>query len=179
MAEAVAVLRPRGLPRPPAAALRGAPWRGAGFVAVGFSDVDEEGATRAAAVPIDDGRVVLRGAIVGPVAPGRPPAGLVASLDRRFLVLWSPDDASGVLGHLAGAAWRGWTVDCRRLVGRAAGRLADDAELSIAVAAAAFRLPEPRPCDPLDLALASAELFLIAATRLEAAGAGTVADLLA
>ncbi len=179
MAEAVAALRPRGLPHPPAAALRGVPWRTVGFVAVGFAEVDD-GAPRVAAVPIARARVVLGDAVVGHVAEDPCRRRLVALLERRFVVAWSADEVGVALGRLLGggvAFWHPRTVDCRRLVRRFA-EAPPGAEQSLAAALAAFRLPEPRACDALDVALSSAQLFLILATKLEGRG-GTVAELLA
>ena len=64
-----------------------------------------------------------------------------------------------------------------RLLGTQPAAAGSDAE-ELRRAATAHRVPVPRACDPLDEALTTAQLFLILATKLEAAGRGDVGSLL-
>ncbi len=170
--------------RAPAAALRRASWREVELAAVEYAE-DEEGRRRWAGVPVARGRILLSEAVLetAPAAAGEEAGGLLAPLlDGRFVVAWSAPTVVPILGGALGGGWGSWarrTVEVRRLLRLLGTPVVGGTEAEErARAAAAHRVPVPRACDPLDGALTTAQLFLVLATKLEAAGRGDVASLL-
>lgn len=155
-----------------------------GFAAV-ESVEDDDGRRRWAGVPIARGRILLPEAVLGtPGAGGDGEAArlLAPLLDGRLVVAWSTPTVVPLLSDALGGASTWWgrrTVEVRRLL-RLLGTPAvggSEAE-ERARAATALRVPVPRACDPLDGALTTGQLFLVLATKLEAAGRGDVGSLL-
>lgn len=202
-------LRGRG-PRPPRRPARALAWRRALFASLDFEttglDYERDQIIAFGMVPIESGRVVLRGAVERLVAaeiPASPasmkvheivPRELVDApslvsardtlhrlLERRFLLAWYAEVEIAFLARLFGTSRRTWarrTVDVRRLV-LELERRSPATHNTLAGSAARYGVPVASPHDALDDALVTAQLFLVVAARLEAAGHGRVRDLLA
>jgi DNA polymerase-3 subunit epsilon len=105
---------------------------------------------------------------------------LRGALDGRFLLAWYAEVELAFLRRLFGGRRRSWarrTVDVRGLVVELEG-LDPDARLGLSVTAERYGVPVASPHEALDDALVTAQLFLVAASRLEARGDGAVRDLL-
>jgi DNA polymerase-3 subunit epsilon len=157
-------------------------------------------------VPVVSGRVILKAAaeqLIAPAVPASPasmkvhgivPQELVDArpvssarealhglLDRRFLLTWYGEVEIAFLGRIFGTrrgTWARRTVDVRKLVLRLEGRPAATRN-TLGGSAARYGIPVASPHDALDDALVTAQLFLVIAAKLEAAGRGRVRDLLA
>lgn len=157
-------------------------------------------------VPVVSGRVVLRGAqgrLVAPDVPASPASMKVHQivpqeladaspvsvardtlhrlLERRFLLAWYAEVEVAFLARLFATSRRTWarrTVDVRRLV-LELERRPWSTHNTLAGSAARYGIPVASPHDALDDALVTAQLFLVVAARLEAAGRGRVRDLIA
>ena len=171
-------------------------------------DYDRDEIVSFGVVPVASGRVVLRGAaerLVAARVPSSPasmkvhgivpkelagaaavPAGaardaLGGLLERRFVVAWYAEVEIAFLARLFGTGRRTWarrTVDVRKLVLELEGR-DPSTHNTLAGSAGRYGVPVADPHDALDDALVTAQLFLVLAGRLEAAGRGGVRDLLA
>ena len=100
-------------------------------------------------------------------------------LGGRFLVTWWAGVEAAFLAKLFGGgpeAWRKRMVDVRRLVLELDGE--GGATLTLSDAAARYGVPVASPHHALDDALVTAQLFLVTASRLLAAGKGTVRALM-
>lgn len=159
-----------------------------------------------AAVPVRAGRVDLREAQCGKVTLDRPSSQgsvgiapgpeervddlnrtlepLRVALDRRYLITWSAEVEAPLLDKAFGGGRNRWlrrTIDIRRLVSiadRSQGMGPRLEDYGLDALAGEFRLPVPRPCDPMDAALTTAQLFLILATKLAGRGYRDVRSLL-
>ena len=159
-----------------------------------------------AAVPVRAGRVDLREARCGKVTPDRPSSQgsvgiapglkervddldqtlepLRVALDRRYLITWSAEVEAPFLDQMFGGGrirWLRRTIDVHRLVSiadRLQGRGPRPEDYGLDALAGEFRLPVPQPCDPMDAALTTAQLFLILATKLAGLGHRDVGSLL-
>jgi DNA polymerase-3 subunit epsilon len=157
-------------------------------------------------VPVASGRVILRRATRRLVAPAVPMSAasvrvhqllpgelrsapelavarkeLAAALEGRFVLAWFADVEIAFLARIFGDGRRSWrrrTIDVRRLAIAVEG-LDPNSRMTLSAAAGRLGVPVASPHDALDDALVAAQLFLVLADRLERAGAGTVADLLA
>ena len=157
-------------------------------------------------VPVEEGRVLLRESEYRTVRPHIPPSSesvkvhhlraqdledappladvlepLRLALEDRYLVVWAAGVEIGFLRRLYGGRdrwWRRRTVDVLRLVialDRLDGRRADDYRLE--ATARRFGLPAEEAHHALDDAVMTAELFLVAATKLADRGHPTIGSL--
>ncbi len=179
-------------------------WREAPFVALDFEttglDLRHDAIVSFGAVPVEAGRVVLRDALYGEVAPAAPlspesirvhqlrPADLTGAqglgsarstlagaLDRRYLLAWVAEVEIGFLArmfHVPRFRLRQRTVDVARLL-----VAFDRAEgrtpsryVSLVAACRRFGVPLESPHHALDDAVMTAELFLVLATKLAGLG---------
>jgi len=119
--------------------------------------------------------------LVGAMSMAQAADELAALLERRFLVAWYAPVEAGVLGSLFGvsdARWLRRTIDVRDLVAVLDGVAA--AAMSLTAVAGAYGVPVSDPHQALDDALVTAQLFLVAASRLDARdGPRSARDLLA
>ena len=123
----------------------------------GLRPVDVQGASSA-----DAARETLRRALAG-----------------RFLITWYATVEASFLAKLFGTRPTRWlrrSIDVRRLVVGLLG--AEAAGLTLEQAAARFDVPVASPHHALDDALVTAQLFLVAASKLGTMGAGTPGDLM-
>jgi DNA polymerase-3 subunit epsilon len=100
------------------------------------------------------------------------------ALGGRLLITWFATVEASFLGKLYGTRVRPWlrrSIDVQVLVARLLGD--EGGRLTLAQAADRFGVPVARPHHALDDALVTAQLFLVVASRLEADGIGTAADL--
>jgi hypothetical protein len=146
---------------------------------------DADGGRRWAGVPIARGRILLPRAVLRTAGAGGDEEAvrlLAPLLDGRFVVAWSAPAVVPLLSDVLGAGSAWWvrrTVEVRRLLRLLGTPAAGGTEAEErARAATAHRVPVPRARDPLDGALTTAQLFLVLATKLEAAGRGDVGSLL-
>ena len=103
---------------------------------------------------------------------------LDAALGGRFLITWFAIVEASFLGKLYGMRAKPWLrrcIDVRVLVARLLGN--DGARMTLEQAADRFGVPVASPHHALDDALVTAQLFLVAASRLEVQGIGTARDL--
>ena len=103
---------------------------------------------------------------------------LDAALGGRFLITWFAIVEASFLGKLYGTRAKPWLrrcIDVRVLVARLLGN--EGARMTLEQAADRFGVPVASPHHALDDALVTAQLFLVAASRLEAQGVGTARDL--
>ena len=103
---------------------------------------------------------------------------LDAALGGRFLITWFAIVEASFLGKLYGTRAKPWLrrcIDVRVLVARLLGN--DGARMTLEQAADRFGVPVASPHHALDDALVTAQLFLVAASRLEVQGIGTARDL--
>ena len=123
----------------------------------GLRPIDVQGASSA-----DSARETLRRALAG-----------------RFLITWYATVEASFLAKLFGTRPTRWlrrSIDVRRLVVGLLG--AEAAGLTLEQAAARFDVPVASPHHALDDALVTAQLFLVAASKLGTMGAGTPGDLM-
>jgi DNA polymerase-3 subunit epsilon len=123
----------------------------------GLRPIDVQGASSA-----DAARETLRRALAG-----------------RFLITWYATVEASFLAKLFGTRPTRWlrrSIDVRRLVVGLLG--AEAAGLTLEQAAARFDVPVASPHHALDDALVTAQLFLVAASKLGTMGAGTPGDLM-
>jgi len=123
----------------------------------GLRPIDVQGASSA-----DTARETLRRALAG-----------------RFLITWYATVEASFLAKLFGTRPTRWlrrSIDVRRLVVGVLG--AEAAGLTLEQAAARFDVPVASPHHALDDALVTAQLFLVAASKLGTMGAGTPGDLM-
>ena len=123
----------------------------------GLRPIDVQGASSAEAA-----RETLRRALAG-----------------RFLITWYATVEASFLAKLFGTRPTRWlrrSIDVRRLVVGLLG--AEAAGLTLEQAAARFDVPVASPHHALDDALVTAQLFLVAASKLGTMGAGTPGDLM-
>jgi len=123
----------------------------------GLRPIDVQGASSA-----DAARETLRRALAG-----------------RFLITWYATVEASFLAKLFGTRPTRWlrrSIDVRRLVVGVLG--AEAAGLTLEQAAARFDVPVASPHHALDDALVTAQLFLVAASKLGTMGAGTPGDLM-
>ncbi|HET7236852.1 MAG TPA: 3'-5' exonuclease [Actinomycetota bacterium] len=101
-------------------------------------------------------------------------------LENRFLLAWFAQVEIAFLTRMFGGRARPWarrTVDVRELAIELEG--ADPrVRYSLTTAAERYGVPVANPHEALDDAMVTAQLFLVLATRLEAAGKGTTRSLL-
>jgi DNA polymerase III subunit epsilon len=100
------------------------------------------------------------------------------ALGGRYLITWFSIVEASFLGKLYGTSAKPWlrrSIDVRPLVLRLLGD--DDARLTLEQAAERFGVPVASPHHALDDALVTAQLFLVAATRLEEQGFDRARDL--
>lgn len=105
-------------------------------------------------------------------------ASLGRLIERRFLVTWAGMVEAGFLNRMYGGGVRSWMrrcIDARELM----LALEEDPPAPFTLASVAERLAVPvaSPHHALDDALVTAQVFLIAAARLEARGVRTVREL--
>jgi DNA polymerase-3 subunit epsilon len=106
---------------------------------------------------------------------------LAAALEDRYLLAWYAEVEIAFLARAFGTSRRRWsrrTIDVRKLVLELEGRSADTHN-TLSGSAARYGVPVASPHDALDDALVTAQLFLVVASRLEAAGRGRVRDMVA
>lgn len=157
--------------------------------------------------PVQSGRIVMRGArslsvrlkardprdvviadsrfesLDAPIQEDTPEA-LRGDLDRRYLVAWSAGTEAALLDEIFSEGRTHWlrrTIEVRRLASltdRLSGRDLGPDVFDLPSVARRYRVPEPPPCDALDAAVMTAELFLVLATKLAALGYRDVASLL-
>lgn len=116
--------------------------------------------------------------LAGPSAEARAELGVL--LRGRFLLAWFAEVEIAFLSRAFGGSERWWmrTVDARQMA-LSLEHLSQDTRSTLASTAARDGVPVNSPHEALDDALVTAQLFLIPATRMEAAGRGRVTDLLA
>ncbi len=174
-------------------------WREVPLAAVAVVEEAGEGGPRlrVGLAPIESGRVVvgraLRGALEGdPVGEEGWRAGVGpvrAALRGSVPVTWSVAREGELLRRAVGGGRRQWSrgsIDVRALVAVLEGLRAGSEALSppaedpsgLLETARRYRVPHDGLSDPLDRALAVAQLLLVVATKLEAHGRGSVRDLL-
>ncbi len=169
-------------------------------------DYDRDEIVSFGALPVRGGRIVVgeaRHRLVSPGVPasvasmkvheilprdlvGAPPlsearAELSGLLAGRFLLAWFAEVEIAFLARvfdMPERAWRGRTVDVRQIV-LSLEHLGQATRNTLSSTAARYGVPVTSPHEALDDALVTAQLFLILATRMEAAGRGRVTDLLA
>jgi DNA polymerase-3 subunit epsilon len=202
----------RRRPAPPPPVHRRGNWREAPFVALDFEttglDLRHDAIVSFGAVPVEAGRVILRDAIYGEVAPATPlsvesirvhqlrPADLAgapaprsarprlaAALNHRYLLAWVAEVEIGFLArmfHLPRFVLRRRTVDVARLL-----VAFDRAEgrtpsryVSLVEACRRFGVPLESAHHALDDAVMTAELFLVLATKLTGLGYPRLSTLL-
>ena len=101
------------------------------------------------------------------------------ALAGRFLITWYASVEASFLGKLfetRPARWMRRSIDVRKLVVGLLG--AEAARMTLEQAAARFDVPVASPHHALDDALVTAQLFLVTASKLGAAGARTPRDLM-
>lgn len=110
---------------------------------------------------------------------------LGGALDGQCLIAWSAGAEAAILDEMFGGGRKGWvrrTLDVRRMArtsDRLLGRVAGQGYgYGLAAAADVYRVPMPRPCDALDEALTTGELFLVLATKLARMGYADIGSLL-
>ncbi len=196
------------VPPPPPRELRGVPWRRAPFAALDFETTGlgaRDAVVAFAAVPVERGRVVLGGAVERLVTSPHPPSPaamrvheilprdldgaptmqeartiLAEALAGRFLLAWFAEVEVAFLARLFGTGERTWrrrTIDVRGLALALEGR-GSGVRFTLAETAARYGVPMARPHEALEDALATAQLFLVLAARLESEGRGSVRRLL-
>lgn len=114
------------------------------------------------------------------LGPERARRRLAAELSGRFVLAWYADVELAFLGRMFGGTPRSWrrrTLDVRLLV-LALEHEDPRARLSLSATAERYGVPVANPHEALDDALVTAQLFLVVATKLETAGAGSVRSLL-
>lgn len=108
---------------------------------------------------------------------------LGGALDGHYLIAWSAGAEAAILDEMFGGGRAGWvrrTLDVRRMArtaDRLLGRVPGEG-YGLAAAADVYRVPMPRPCDALDEALTTGELFLVLATKLARMGYADIRSLL-
>jgi DNA polymerase III subunit epsilon len=103
---------------------------------------------------------------------------LARQIERRFLVTWAGMVEAGFLNHMYGGGVRSWLrrcIDARELM----FALEEDPPppFTLSSVAEGLGVPVASPHHALDDALVTAQVFLIAAARLEARGVRTVREL--
>jgi DNA polymerase-3 subunit epsilon len=101
------------------------------------------------------------------------------ALGGRILITWFATVEASFLGKLYGTRTKPWLrrcIDVRVLVMRLLGNEAQG--MTLEQAAERFGVPVASPHHALDDALVTAQLFLVVATKLEAAGVGTTRELI-
>lgn len=183
------------------------PWTQVRFVSLDFEatglDFDRDTIISFGVVPVDGARIDVGGAayqLVDPVdvplnhdaitihglrpmdlrgAPsmGDARAALRDALARRFLITWFAEVEAAFLDKMFGGGRKAWlrrAVDVRRMVAALEER---DVGLTLEACADRYGIPVASPHHALDDALVTAQLFLVAATKLAARGANSVRDL--
>lgn len=184
------------------------PWREARLLAVDFeaSSADPRDAVPLSVgwVPVDRGRVrladagytlirssaaesssvpvhgLLPGELAGAPSSSQVAGALGEALEGRLLVAHGARLELALLARLGVPAHRSRTIDTMRLARRLEDPAGQGAEPALTLASVAARLGVPlgRAHHALADAVAAAQVLLVAATRLEASGAGRVDDLL-
>jgi DNA polymerase-3 subunit epsilon len=101
------------------------------------------------------------------------------ALAGRFLITWYAIVEASFLGKLFGTKPKPWlrrSIDVRLLVNAVLGT--DAARMTLSQAADRFDVPVASPHHALDDALVTAQLFLVAASKLGASGTRTPRDLM-
>jgi DNA polymerase-3 subunit epsilon len=101
------------------------------------------------------------------------------ALSGKFLITWYATVEASFLAKLFGtrrARWLRRSIDVRKLVVGLLG--AEAARMTLQQAAARFDVPVASPHHALDDALVTAQLFLVAASKLGASGTRTPRDLM-
>lgn len=196
-----------GRPEPPPSAWRRMPWTHAPFASLDFEatglDFDRDTIISFGVVPIDEGRIDVGGAAYQLVDPADVPLdhqaitihglrpvdlrgapsleaarkALRDELGRRFLITWFAGVEAAFLDKLFGGGPRTWmrqAIDVRRLVGALDGT---NVGLTLNACADRYGVPVARLHHALDDALVTAQLFLVAATKLSDRGVRSVRDL--
>lgn len=105
------------------------------------------------------------------------------ALDGQYVIAWSAGAEAAILDKMFGGGRKRWlrrTLDVRRMArtaDRLLGRVPGEG-YGLAGAADVYRVPMPRPCDALDEALTTGELFLVLATKLARMGYADIGSLL-
>ena len=185
-------------------AWRSAPYASLDFEATGL-DFDRDRIISFGVVPVDRGRIEVGRAVYELVDPGdvemspgavtvhglRPVdvrgtnqadaarRTLSDALAGRYLITWYAIVEASFLAKLFGTKPKPWLrrcIDVRVLIARLLGT--DSPRLTLEQAADRFGVPVASPHHALDDALVTAELFLVATSKLEADGIRTPRDLL-
>jgi DNA polymerase III subunit epsilon len=196
------------MPGPPPAGVRRGAWRSAPYASLDFEatglDFDRDRIISFGVVPVDGGRIEVGRAVYELVDPGdvemsgsvtihglRPidvrgtneadaaRRVLIDALAGRYLITWYSIVEASFLAKLFGTKPKPWLkrcIDVRVLVARLLGT--GSPRLTLEQAADRFDVPVASPHHALDDALVTAELFLVATSKLEADGVWTVRDLL-
>jgi DNA polymerase III subunit epsilon len=191
---------------------RGVAWRRARYAALDFEttglDMRSDTIVSYGAVPVDGGRILMRGAVHQLIEPHVPPsprsqtihelrpqdlagspridearASLRAALEGRFLLVWFADVEVSFLAAIFGGGKRRWrrrTIDVRNLAMSADGLPPDRDRPGYPLSGTGRRwqVPVANPHEALDDALVTAQLFLVLAAHLPDLPSPTVRDLL-
>jgi DNA polymerase III subunit epsilon len=194
-------------PAAPGRRARRLPWRQAELVSLDFEatglDFERDTIVSFGTVPVHQGRIDIGSADYELVDPGEVPpspvsitvhgllpadlrgaqgldaarASLGRQIEGRFLVTWAGKVEAGFLNRMYGGSVRAWLrrcIDARELMFALEDPLPP---FTLSSVAEGLGVPVASPHHALDDALVTAQVFLIAAARLEARGARTVRDL--